>query len=629
MKKSELDIMRSGTFDGLVMFYNAIMASQNIRFEPHLAPIAKALTDRRIRNIMVIASPGTGKSLLLSVLYPAYLLGIDPRESILGISAGESLIQSFMGATMNIIEHDPVYKEVFPKSRPDKDKGWSMDRGLFVKGHADTDPDASYWGSGITSKSLTGKHGTTIILDDIHDLENSSSLDQIRTVTRAYNLTIMGRTNPKGARIIIAGRRWHVEDIYGQLKKRGDFTVLTLPAERTGQKILYFDLTSAQDETNVFTESGCTDKVMYGVDPKGQGFFWPMSDQKRRDYFTLKRSSPAEAKSVYQCQPVAALDQVFSDKYLLFYTAPDTVVLGSAVPSNKDFLGQFEHIIQSWDTAASSKSKADYSVGLTAGLKPCNSWHRGEKEDVLGKCDSHYDIYLLDETRVQLEPVKLIETVRIAHMKWKPDLPILIEKKSSGESLLSILMDTGVNCEPMTPGNRSKIQRAVMTSGNFSIQGWFQLGRIYLPENLMWVGDFVEELIGFDGSDSGVDDRVDSLIYLVSKTISLGNTVTHITDQMDDNVYEKEIEKQEKNNQNVFYPTSMIPELELYKQHATGQEGITSNPFEESCSTCLFFRKEKSLCFKLKKKTSAIYLCDLYERDDMDSSPFILDMTQQ
>jgi phage terminase large subunit-like protein len=612
MTNNELETIRSFTFEGLVLYYNTIMAPAGIKFEPHLAPVAKALLDKRIRNLMFIASPGTGKSVLLSIVWPTYLLGIDSTESILGISSGEALISDFMSAAMGIIENSPAYREIFPKVRPDKDRGWSMERGLFVTGHLDSNSDASYWGAGITSKSLTGKHGTTIILDDIHNLENSASMDQISGVVRAYNMTIMGRTDPRGARIIVAGRRWHIDDIYGQLKKRGDFVVLTLPAERPNQKILYFDLVSAQDEPNVFTDMGYEDKVPYGVDPKGQGFFWPASEQKRRDYFILKKSAPLDAKAVYQCDPLSSMDQVFSDKYLMYYTAPELLVMGGTHPSNKPFMSQFEHVLQSWDTAASSKIKSDFSVGLTAGLRPCNQWHRGEDEKVLGPADNHFDIYLMDETRVQLEPVRLLETVRIAHMKWRPSLPLLIEKKSSGEALLSILSDTGVHCEPSLSGKLSKIQRATMASGNFSIQGWFQLGRIYLPDNMMWVGDFVQELISFDGSDGCVDDRVDALIYLVKKTIELCGSVTHITGMDDDIVTSTNKPEIDVTMNNTFVPKIAIPELEALNAFTLGGIDAIFNPYAETCSTCLHYRKN-SMCNKFKKKTAPIYMCDWYE----------------
>lgn len=626
MRKEEIDLIRSGSLEGFILYYNAIMRSNNMVFEPHLTPLAKALLDERIHNFLMIAPPGTGKSMLISVVWPTYRLGMNPSEMILGISGAEGLIQGFIQSAMRIIDIEPIFKEIFPKVVPEKESGWSSERGLFVKGHPPAESDASYWGCGIGSKALTGKHGTTIILDDIHDEENSKTLDQIKNVIRIFDMQIMGRTNPKGARMIVAGRRWHVDDIYGRLEKRGDFTVITLPAERPNQKILYTNLTNAKDQVNVFTEDGLTDKVPYGVDPKGQGFFWPSSNQKRRDYFILKHSSPTTAKSVYNCQPVSSLDQIFSKDHILYYEAPEGLHNGALHGPNRTLLGIFEHIVQSWDTASGTSTDNDWSVGLTAGLKPCNSWHRGESEDELGPCDNHYDIYILDEVRLKMEPARLIERIRSAHGKWKPDLPILIEKRSSGESILSILGDAGIGCEPMSSGNRSKLLRATLSVGNFSVQGWFQLGRIYLPHNTDWIQDFITELLSFDGSDGITDDRIDALIYMVLKVISLGSNVTHITNSNENylEITSKNILSMN-NEDGAFLPVNKIPEMDQYALFSSGYKTNIINPYDESCSTCNFYEKTK--CLKFNKKMPPVYLCDLYERSEDGDSGYIIDCT--
>lgn len=254
--KKRLDIMRSGTAEGLVSFYNVIMAARNIFIPPHLFPVAKALMDTRIRYLMVIIGPGSGKSSFISAVFPAYLLGIDPDENILGVSAGESLITSFVQTTMEIVEFDPSYREIFPSVLPDKEVGWSLERGMFVKGRKTGNPFPSYWGSGVSSKALVGKHGTTVILDDLHDDENSRSVSGRDNVLRVYRNTLIGRSDPRGTRYVIAGRRWHEDDIYGRLKEEGNYVVMTLPAERPGEEMLYWDIQIPDGLVCCFNEQG-------------------------------------------------------------------------------------------------------------------------------------------------------------------------------------------------------------------------------------------------------------------------------------------------------------------------------------------------------------------------------------
>lgn len=238
-----LDVMRSHTAQGLAKFYDGLWRERGIFMPPHLDPICRALADQRIRRLMIVIGPGAGKSLLLSVTYPCWLLGIEPNQTILGVSGGESLVQGFMHACMEVIEWSRFYHAVFPETRPDRTAGWSTERGLFVTGRLPGDPDASYWGAGLTSATLTGKHGRTLIFDDLHNADNSATAAQCEKVVGRYYDTLIGRADPQGARFIIAGRRFSENDIYGHLKDSGDWVVLELPAEREGTNELYYDLT--------------------------------------------------------------------------------------------------------------------------------------------------------------------------------------------------------------------------------------------------------------------------------------------------------------------------------------------------------------------------------------------------
>ena len=240
---NKIDLMRSGTFEGLVLYYNAIFSDRGWTLPPHLIPVAKALTDPRIDKLMVIIGPGSGKSQFMSIVYPSYALGLDPTQTALGISAGESLITGFIRSAMELIEHSPVYKIVFPSVRPDKEAGWSTERGMFVTGRKPGVPDASYWGAGISSKALPGKHARTIIMDDVHDDENSRTETGREGVLRIYQNTIIGRGDPRGARYIISGRRWHERDLYGVLEAEGDYVTMVLPNERENEKLLFWDIT--------------------------------------------------------------------------------------------------------------------------------------------------------------------------------------------------------------------------------------------------------------------------------------------------------------------------------------------------------------------------------------------------
>ncbi|MDE2232562.1 MAG: hypothetical protein KGJ90_00320 [Patescibacteria group bacterium] len=228
---------------GLMSFYDEMFRENNIEFPIHLVAVAHALMDERISKLMIILGPGSGKSSLLSIAYPAFCLGHDPTMTILNISAGEGLVQGFMKTVMDWVEWSPVWKHYFPNIRPDKNAGWSSERGMFITGRNYGDPDASYFVAGLSSSVLTGKHGRLILMDDIHNRENSTTVTQCDSVRKTYYDTIIGRANPKGARFIAAGRRWSTDDIYGHWKESGDWVVMELPSFRRKTTELYWDIT--------------------------------------------------------------------------------------------------------------------------------------------------------------------------------------------------------------------------------------------------------------------------------------------------------------------------------------------------------------------------------------------------
>ncbi len=225
-----LEKAREPTALGLTYFYNLIFAENGWALPEHLDHLCQALADTRIERLIITVGPGSGKSQLVSIAYPAWRLGIDPRTTILGISGAEDLIVNFVSSTMEIIEHSPIYREIFPHIKPDKNKGWSPSGGMFLAQRERGNPDANYQAFGVSSKQLTGKHGRELILDDVLTPENSSSPELLQQMFDWYFQQIIGRADPRGARFIVIGRRWEVNDLYERLGQTGDFVTMILPA---------------------------------------------------------------------------------------------------------------------------------------------------------------------------------------------------------------------------------------------------------------------------------------------------------------------------------------------------------------------------------------------------------------
>ncbi len=255
VSEENLAKLRSKSVYGYITFFEMI---SGWRLPDHMFAVIRALCDERIGKLLVNIGPGSSKSTHLSIYWPAWMLGHDQSQTILGISASEGLIQGFVQGAMEIIEWSPWWKIAFPGVMPDKDSGWSPARGIYVNHRPVGLPDPSYVGVGLTSKTLTGKHAKTIILDDPHDAENTYTPEQRKRVIEKYYSQIVGRADPSGARYIVAGRRWAVGDLYGWLmeKESEEWVTMTLPAERKDSTRLYWDVSVPSGMVCCFTEEG-------------------------------------------------------------------------------------------------------------------------------------------------------------------------------------------------------------------------------------------------------------------------------------------------------------------------------------------------------------------------------------
>jgi predicted phage terminase large subunit-like protein len=513
-------------------FYNSIFAPRGFGLAAHHIPMVQMLDDTRISQGMVILPPGAGKSSLLNVAYPAYRIGVQPDITILGLSGGEKLIGTFLGALQEIIEHSPIYRRFFPNVRPDKGRGWSSEKGLFVTGRPIGDQDASYYPAGLASKSITGVHAREIIMDDLHDRENSNTKEARDKVKDIFIQNILGRGDPRGCRYIMIGRRWDKDDLYGEQMATGEWVVLHTPAQRPGEVRLWMDVFVPNDMTCVFTETakyvgrhpnkrGHMYRAYYGADPSKRGFYWPDSKTKWIEYFQALTHKPSTARIVYNGDTEAVEDAVFLPEDFGRYVAPDDLSKALSSPAVTKFVrADNTELIQAWDTAAGKNTSESMSSNLTALLVPCNRWHRGENEELVGKCEHHYDVLLIDSLLKNLDFKQLADAFRTQFRKWFPK-KVLVEDKSSGISLIQAFQGSEIPLVALKV-HEGKVDRATngIGGGAASVQGWAKMGRILIPEGAVWAPEFIKNVCAFRGEKDGRSDQFDTLVHAVAYAIS-------------------------------------------------------------------------------------------------------------
>lgn len=600
----------------LELYYNLIFNELGFKLPDHLRPVTWVLADKNIDSAMLIISPGAGKSMLTNVAFPTYEIGYNPNISILGISSGADLMLDFLNTSMSIIEDNDIYHLIYPQIQPDEATGWSAARGIFVKRPTSGQVSPSYQVTGYGSKKVTGKHAKILIVDDIHDAENSSSADQIEKIETYYYNTIIGRQEPEGSRMIMVGRRWADDDLYGRLNKSGDWFTMTLASIREGTE-LYYDVRIPAGLACVFNDYKAKDtvediKLVYGENTDQPGFYWTHThvntcppnckgmSAKYREALVNKKNKPAIFETVYQSNPEAIGSKIFYDSDFQDFILPENMEFGRNYDTTAQFIGKmgFDMILQSWDTAFTAETRNDPSVCITLGIRNCQELHRGETVNPDEDTPFHYDVYVLDVIIKHLQPGDLEEEAITYFGLWNPS-QVLIEKSAMGIPLINNLTSFSIPVIGVTVQHTSKKGRAINGANAGSAQGWAKRGRIFIPRNASWSKELLTELCDFTGARGKRDDQVDALVQAINFAIDYGTINRELPPGWRS---PEEINERLKDWMFPDHPLVRLPHMYHNVQ----------NPFFGMCGTCKFFDKPNSFCKQHKHKVTSLQTCPLY-----------------
>jgi predicted phage terminase large subunit-like protein len=334
----------------------------------------------------------------------------------------------------------------------------------------------------------------------------------------------------------------------------------------------------------------------YGVDPKSQGYFWPVMESKREDYFHVRTMQPEVAQATYQCDPTARLAAVFKDEdFTTYYQAPEELPMGPTLsPVVADLVNKGSMILQAWDTAFSATQFSDHTACVTALLVPSDVWHNGEDELLLGPCDPHYIVWILDVLYKKLSFAEVVHAIRSEYVKWQPHT-VVVEKKAYGSTALETLAQSGLPLEPITP-EANKRARAVEGVGAGSVQGWFRQKRVWMPNrDFDWVKPFVSQMKDFSGKDGGKDDSVDAVVHLIRHAIQMGTGASMPPGW----------QTVEQANRNMGMRADGS-EMDMF-EHIMNMN--TQSPMDRTCGNCAFYDPQSSYCGKHNRKHISLDSC--------------------
>jgi len=422
----------------------------------------KELESGKIKRLMVFLPPRSSKSVICSKLFPAWYMGRNPEHEILTVSHSDQLSSDF-GRSVRDLVNTEEYSNVF--------QGVSLRSDVRAAGKWKTNQGGTYYAAGVRSQ-IAGRGAHIAILDDVMSEEDSYSESGRKYVKEWYPAGLRTRIMPNGA-ILIINTRYHYDDLCGWLLKQQEdmsqykvipWEVIKIPAWVDEDAAELLDL------------------------PVGSSYFpeWKPDKLLKVDEMEIKASNGSRYwNALYMQNPTPEEGGLIKKRWIQWWDSPE--------PPPCDF------IIQTYDTAFSTRTTADYSVIQTWGIFTMYD------QNAVGEEGFPSNLIMLGNVRGRFEYPELRRISQALYSKHMPDVCI-IEKKASGQSLIQDMRRSGLPVQEYTP-DRDKVSRV------YAASPLMEAGRVWLPKNKKWSDDLLTELLQFP--NSAHDDQVDALTMAV------------------------------------------------------------------------------------------------------------------
>ena len=283
---------------------------------PHHIKIAEKfqdLAEGRINRLIVNMPPRHTKSEFASFLFPAWMMGRDPRLKIIQTTHTAELSYRFGRKVRNLMEENS-FQDIFDDIKLSQDSK--------AAGRWETNKGGEYFAAGVGG-AITGRGADLLIIADPHSEQDALSESALENAYEWYTSGPRQRLQP-GGKIVIVMTRWSTKDLTGQLMKAqsdvkaDQWDVIEFPAILEDKPI------------------------------------WPQY-WKLEELESVKASlSLAKWNAQWQQNPTSEEGSIIKREWWNVWDKPS--------------LPNLQHVIQSYDTAFSKKETADFSAITTWGV---------------------------------------------------------------------------------------------------------------------------------------------------------------------------------------------------------------------------------------------------------------------
>lgn len=434
----------------------------------HLSFIAEhleAISAGELTKLIVNVPPGMMKSLLCSVIWPAWDWIVNPGRRFLTASYAQSLATRDSVKSRRLIQslwYQTLYGDIFQLTSDQNQK-------------TRYENDKTGFRLATSVGGATGERAHIRILDDPHNIEEVES-DTIREgVIDWLRYTWSQRTaDPKHPCEVLIMQRLHDKDATGYYLELGGYEHIILPMR-------------LENERRCFTVIGSDPRVVEGE------LLFP---ERFPDSVVTSEESklgPYGAACQFQQNPSPRGGGIFKKRWMKFWKYPGMDVApvmvkdeeGNIIECLVIDLPDDLSLLQSWDMSFKDTKDASYVAGQIWGWK----WA---------------DRFLLDQYREQADFVKTVKAFTGMVVKWPAARAKFIEDKANGPAVISLLRSKISGLIPIEP-HGDKVARAKAVSLDFAS------GNVYFPhpDLFPWVKKFIERLTLFPNVKD--KDEIDSL----------------------------------------------------------------------------------------------------------------------
>jgi predicted phage terminase large subunit-like protein len=417
------------------------------------------IADGSLKRLIVNMPPRHTKSEFSSYLLPAWLMGRKPTLKIMQTTHTAELAFRFGRKVRNLM-NSQEYKAVF--------EGVELRADSQAAGRWETSKGGEYFAAGVGG-AVTGRGADLLIIDDPHSEQDALSPTALEHAYEWYTSGPRQRLQPGGA-IVIVMTRWAENDLTGKLFRQQARDVLADKWE-----IVEFPALMPDTDEPLWPE------------------FW-----NKKDLLAVRGSlSVGKWQAQWQQNPTSDVSAILKREWWQTWKPEEPPAVS--------------YILQSYDTAFSKQTTADYSAITTWGV-------------FFPQDGDPPNIILMDAKRGRWDFPELRRIALEEYKYWDPEC-VLIEAKASGMPLTQELRQMGIPVSNYSPSRGNDKYTRVN-----SIAPLFESGLVWAPDS-RWAEEVIDECAAFPAGEH--DDYVDTVTQALRR-FREGGFVRHPEDYQDE-----------------------------------------------------------------------------------------------